>query len=285
MIRPPHIALRPFVKNLWISDRRRPPQLQRFNEHALPDGHMHAVIRLSDTPIRILDRADPRGRCCGYSAVGGARASFYIKEMDEPTSAIGATLLPGAAQALFGVSALELANRHTSLDDVWGPRAAALRDQLLQIARPEAQLELFEMFLMMRLPQVKGIHPAVAQALADLHAIDSRTSDPDDMRSLVLRSGFSHRRFVELFGQAVGLTPKRFARVLRFQNVLKRFSRDPSATWANLAFEAGYSDQPHFNREFREFAGLTPEEYRRAAPESPGHVSLGWKFNRTDGRG
>jgi AraC-like DNA-binding protein len=265
MLRPPHSALRPFIKNLWVSDHQRPPQLQRFSEYALPDGHMHVVIRLSGTPIRILDELHPAGHNYGYGVIGGARAGFYVREITGPAHAIGATLLPGAAQALFGLSALELANRHTSLGDVWGSQADALRERLLQLEQPDLQLELFEIFLMSRVPQVKGVHPAVAQALADIHAIA-------DVRSMASRSGYSHRRFIELFGHSVGLTPKRFVRVQRFQSVLKRLAHSPGAPWTDLALDAGYSDQPHFNREFREFAGLTPEEYRRAAPDSPGHV-------------
>ncbi len=272
MIRPPQIALRPFIKDLWISnrgisDRARDRRIRCFKENALPDGHMHVVIRLTDSPIRILDERHPNGRNYGFGVMGGARAGFYTREISGPTRAIGATLLPGAAQALFGCHAVELANRHTSLTDLWGVHADALRERLIELDEPALQLELFEMFLLTRLPQVKGIHPAVAEALAGI-------GTTSNVASLVANSGVSHRRFLELFSQAVGLTPKRFARVLRFQNVFKRLERNPSASWTDLALDAGYSDQPHFNREFREFAGLTPEEYRRAAPESPGHVPV-----------
>jgi len=250
-----------------VSDHVRRPHLARFRENSLPDGQMHVVIRLSGTPIRIVDEAHPAGRDYGYGVIGGARASFYTREIVGPAQSIGATLRPGAAQSLFDLTALELANRHTRLDDVWGMQMHVLRDRLLELARPELQLELFEMHLMTRLPQVKGIHPAVAQALAEVHAVD-------DVRSMVSRSGISHRRFIELFGHAVGLTPKRFARVLRFQRMLRQLARNPNTAWADVAIDAGYSDQAHFNREFREFAGITPEQYRRAAPESPGHVLL-----------
>jgi AraC-like DNA-binding protein len=266
MIRNPHNALRPFLKDIWVSDRDRYPQLARFRENALPDGHMHIVIRLSDSPIRIVDAAHPNGYNFGFGVIGGARASFYARDITGPSRAIGATLRPGAAQALFGPSAVEFANRHTRLDDLWGTQAEALRARLIELSQPHLQLELFEMHLMMRLPQVKGIHPAVAQALAEIHGAD--------VRALVSRSGVSHRRFIELFSREVGLTPKRFSRVLRLQRLLKLLAHTPGESWASLAADAGFADQPHFNREFREFAGMTPEQFRRAAPESPGHVLL-----------
>jgi AraC-like DNA-binding protein len=83
-------------------------------------------------------------------------------------------------------------------------------------------------------------------------------------------SGRSHRSFVELFRRAVGLTPKRYCRVRRFQRALAL----PRGSLGALALAAGYSDQAHFTREFRALAGLTPGEYRRRAPERAHHVPV-----------
>lgn len=267
MIRVPHPALRPFVKNLWFAEHPHRLGLQRSAERALPDGFMHIVIRLSDVPIRIADGSGAPADNYGHGVIGGARSAYYLRSVAGPTRSIGATLLPGAAQALFGPSAIELANRHTRLSDVWGTEADHLRERLQELEHPELQLDLFELHLLTRLPRARGLHPAIAVALASMHA------EPD-VSTLVARSGISHRRFVELFGNAVGLTPKRYARVRRFQQLLKMLPLEPGASWAQLAVDAGYSDQPHLNREFKEFSGMTPEEYRSMAPASPGHVPV-----------
>ena len=66
--------------------------------------------------------------------------------------------------------------------------------------------------------------------------------------------------------------PKRLERVLRFQRVMAAATRRAALPWADLALQAGYSDQPHFNRDFLEIAGMTPQAYARAAPASPNHV-------------
>jgi len=88
----------------------------------------------------------------------------------------------------------------------------------------------------------------------------------------VQRSGYSHRALIGLFAGAVGLTPKRYARVRRFHGALRRAV--PDASWADIAADLGYSDQAHFVREFREFAGVTPSGYRRAAPRFAHHVPV-----------
>ncbi|HKU78283.1 MAG TPA: helix-turn-helix domain-containing protein, partial [Rhodanobacteraceae bacterium] len=118
-----------------------------------------------------------------------------------------------------------------------------------------------------RLPRVHGLHPAVAAALAGFR-------ESQDVHATVAASGYSHRHFIAVFEHETGLTPKRFSRVQRFRRLLAHAAVHPALSWTELALAHGYSDQPHFNRDFRAFAGMTPGEYRRAAPHYPHHVPL-----------
>jgi AraC-like DNA-binding protein len=89
---------------------------------------------------------------------------------------------------------------------------------------------------------------------------------------VVAASGLSHRRFLTVFREAVGLGPKVYCRVERLQDALARAAA--GGPWSEVALAAGYSDQAHLVREFREIAGLSPGEYRRAAPRALNHVPL-----------
>jgi AraC-like DNA-binding protein len=234
---------------------------------------MHLAIRLTDDPLRLFDNAgDQSGRLVSEAVVGGARDSFYIRDVSRPLCSVGAVLRPGAARALFGVHADELAGRHTPLDDLWGRTVASMRDQLAEIRSLDARLDAFEALLASRLPRVRGLHPAVAQALEQLMDVPAVGSSLA-VREVVRHSGYSHRTFISLFHRAVGLTPKVYCRVLRFQRALRRVSAG-TATWLDVALAAGYSDQAHFNREFRTFVGVTPTEYRQGAPRFPNHVTV-----------
>ena len=237
-------------------------------ERVLPTGTMHLAIRLSNHPLRLFDDVhDCTKREIGYAIVGGARSTYYVRDISEPASSVGAQLLPGSAELLFGVPADELAGRHTPLEDLWGHSAVETRERLLEGDSLERQLDIFESFLVARLPRVHGLHPAVAHAL-------ERFSTTADVREVVRQTGYSHRRFIELFSRAVGLTPKLYCRVLRFQHVVELTAAKQSASWIDVALAAGYSDQSHFNRQFREFAGVTPGEYDELSPLSPNHVPI-----------
>lgn len=261
-------ALRPFVAVLWASDdtaRTEPRVIER--ERVLPTGAMHVVFRLSPEPLRVFgDAGDRVGRTVSHAIIGGARATAYVRDVSSPACSVGAMLHPGTARLLFGGSAAELSGAHTPLEDVWGSRAAAARERLLEARSPEQRLDLFEALLLERLPRVRGVNPAVAEALGKLGACP--------VNGVVAESGYSHRRFITLFVDAVGLTPKRYARVLRFKQVLARMVAAPNEPLARVALEAGYSDQAHFNRDFREMAGISPTRYLSAAPEQPHHVPI-----------
>ena len=257
------------MSSVWAIDPASPDQRSWSprREHVLPTGGMHLVFRLGDDPLRVFnDQDDQQGNVVSTMVVGGARAGFYIRDVTRPLCSVGAQLRPGAAQSLFGVDADELSGRHTALEDIWGAAAGSMRADLAGAPSIEARLDLLECLLAERLPVVRGLHPAVAQALQQFRTV---TSVGDVVRS----SGYSHRRFISLFSRSVGLTPKAFCRVLRFQDVLRR-ARENGRSLIDIAAAAGYSDQSHFTREFREFAGITPTDYRGRAPAFPHHVPV-----------
>jgi len=265
--RAPQPALRPFVKALWLSDETSAHQGGAVDrEHVLPTGEMHLAFRLSDHPVHLFrDSQDTVGSAFGTAVVGGARATYYVKAVSGPACCVGAQLQPGAARLLLGAPAGELAGGHVRLDDLWGRPADLARERLLEEPNPARRLFEFESLLAARLRLVHRLHPAVAMAL-------ERFAVTNDVRGVVAESGYSHRRFIALFHEAVGLTPKLYCRVRRFQRALACAALGKSVNWVDVSLAAGYSDQSHFNREFLEFAGLTPGEYRKIAPELLNHV-------------
>lgn len=267
-MREPPPVLRPFVKSLWVSrDAEGDGGAAGARERMLPSGAMHLVIRLSGPAIRLFaDVDDHVGRDLGHAVVGGMRTGFYLRDKSQPVHVIGIELRAGMDHRLLGASAAELAERHTPLADLWGRAAVDLRDRLAEPPTLAAQLDLFTSLLARRFGPVRAMHPAIAQALEGI-------ATAPDVGALVRASGYSHRRFIALFRGAVGVSPKRYQRVLRFEHALRLLIR-PEVPMVEVALAAGYSDQPHFNREFREFAGISPTEYRHASPVWTQHVAL-----------
>lgn len=265
LTREPGGALRPFVSRLWTVDQRGTPSIAAL-ERVLPTGETHLAIRLSDDRLRVVGEAGAL-TTMGPAVVGGARISAYLKDVSEPSWSIGAQLRPGAARLLFGATDGDLSGCHTDLALLWGAAAGELRERAAEAATPDARLAVLEAALAARLPRVRGVHPAVAAALDHFR-------QSSDVRAAVAAAGIAHRRFIDLFREQVGLGPKVFCRVRRFQRAVRLAARRPDRSWADIAAACGYSDQPHLHRDFVAFAGVTPGEYRAIAPAWPNHLPL-----------
>lgn len=268
-------VLQPFVALVWASDSPVACLYEQpVHEHALPSGMMHLVFRLTDYPLRILGSVnDPYPQPLSSSMIGGVRSRFYVREMVAPSCSVGAVLRPGAAALLFGVPADELAERHTSLEDLWGASAGSMRERLLEAESAEDRLAILESVLTARLPRVRSLHPAIACVINEMNSLPS-------IEAAVQRSGLSHRHFIAHFRRAVGLVPKTYWRILRFQLALQSLRQRRAISLALLAAEMGYSDQAHFNRDFLAFTGVTPMTYQRFSPREANHLPVDVRASR-----
>ena len=94
-----------------------------------------------------------------------------------------------------------------------------------------------------------------------------------DIRSLAREAGWSRKHLTARFREQIGLPPKMMARVMRFNRVTAMLRVAEDVKWAEIAHRFGYYDQAHFNRDFREFAGMTPRDYfGRVIPDGGGVI-------------
>jgi AraC-like DNA-binding protein len=112
-------------------------------------------------------------------------------------------------------------------------------------------------------------HPAVGFALRELHHAPGRT-----IGQVREQTGVSERRFIELFHRQVGLTPKLYARVRRFQTAIRRIRTGCPVDWTDVALGCGYFDQAHLIHDFRAISGLKPGEYAALRTEHLNHVPI-----------
>ena len=232
-------------------------------ERVLPTGLVHVVLRLDDAPLRI---DDGRGEeTLSPAIVGGPRMASYGKDVRHPVASVGAVLRPGAAAHLFGLPTCELAARHTPIEVFWGRDVHLLREELGELKTQQARLEAFAAELSRRMANAGAVHPGIVSALI---AVEQGV---DRVATLADGAGLGPRRFRRLFQETVGLTPKGWLRLRRFQRTLAFACRD-HVDWASVAIDLGFADQAHLVREFRAFSGITPGDYRRRAPADPNHV-------------
>jgi AraC-like DNA-binding protein len=266
----PRAELAPYVACVWYSDERARREPRPARERVLPTGRADLVVRLEGEPIRALASAqDPGGTSVGHAAISGMRARHHVRDVARPSCTLGVHFRAGGLSALLGLPSDELAGRHTALAELWGDAAHDMRERLRAQRGVRARLALLEDELLARRQCRPGLPPQVARYLASFAA-----GEPLSVGAWTRAEGQSRRHLSELFRRWVGLTPKLFARVQRFQAVVRRAAAAPGERWTDLALACGYFDQSHLVRDFRELAGIAPGAYAPHSAARPNHLPL-----------
>ncbi|MPY90761.1 MAG: helix-turn-helix domain-containing protein [Luteitalea sp.] len=265
----PRPPLTELVDLFWLVDSHEVPHEK---ERVLPNGCMQIILSLRDNGFRVYDRAHHghESRLSG-SILTGPSSEFSIINTADVISTIGVCFKPGGARPLFGLRADEMYDQDADLDTLWGASATSeLRERILAADSPDAKFRVLEDILLARACWEQVRHPAVAFALRAFDRIPHTRTIGD----VTTQVGLSRRRLIELFRETIGLTPKRFCRLRRFQEVLGLVCRGQPVDWAEIASACGYFDQAHLIHDFRAFSGLTPSEYTRLRTAHQNHVLL-----------
>lgn len=203
---------------------------------------------------------DGERRLHAFTAGMGTQPSTVFGESS--WACVELRLTPQGAHRLFDVAMHELANDTVELSELV-PGARELEERIRETADWASRFDLVEAFLLRRLAEARPTDPAVAWSWHHLRQTHGRTP----ISNLAAELGWSHRYLISRFREQIGLTPKAVARVMRFDRATTAL-RGPDNTLAEIAFECGYADQAHLNREFRELAGVSPGRFREALAPS-----------------
>ena len=255
------------IEKIWDWDM--PPQAHRY-ERVLPQPGAALIINLAQAETRVY--ADDATRRCTRSAaavLGGPMLRSQIIDTAEQVRVMGVAFRPGGAHALCGGDMAAMAGRDIDLHDLFGASAGQLRQRLLETPAPARRLALLESWLRQRM-RADALHPAVGHALALLRQPPQAVRIP----RVAQAAGLSARRLALLFRRQIGMTPKHYARLLRFRAVVAQAHEQPTVDWSTLAADCGYCDQAHLSHEFRRFAGVTPSGFASSRGPYLNHLPL-----------
>jgi AraC-like DNA-binding protein len=259
LVHKPAAPLSQYVEFMWrAANSGALPSRQRV----YPNGAMALVIHLKKPTVTYFIDNEP----CTFRVpllAGPYSRSFEI-DPSQSTAVIGILFRPGVGRMFFPIAPHELHNADIALSELCPGAADRLLNDVCSAPGEHAQFLVVEQYLIRKLGNAAPIHPAVRYGVEQL----SLEGGIRSVRKIQLDTGLSHTRFIQLFREHVGLTPKLFCRVRRFHALLDQITQGRHVNWAELAADCGYFDQAHLIRDFRAFAGITPLEYSRAMPDS-----------------
>ena len=261
----PAPPLNRFVRSLWYAQA---PQPGHKRERVLPTGRVQVILNLARDFILDCAKESPESGPMARvapSLVVGARSVYEVVDTSDMADIIGMVFEPGAFPVFAGDAADLFSNRTVDLEEIWGVQARTLRDRLREIATPAGKLSCLEALLADRLNlmfarRAVKVHGAVDFALTRF----GRAPCVATVAEVAKSTGWSERRFSQVFREQVGLSPKVWCRVQRFQLAVQRLHAGADVRWSELALDCGFYDQAHFANEFRAFSGIDPTTYSAA---------------------
>jgi AraC-like DNA-binding protein len=181
---------------------------------------------------------------------------------------IGIVFEPGGFAPFASESVDLFSNRSVSLEDVWSSFAHTLRDRLREIPSPHAKLGCLEQILLHRFAGRLSRNAIVDFALGSFQ----RAPCVSTVREVARSTGWSERRFSQVFREQVGFSPKAWTRIQRFQRAVRQLHSGVDLPWAELALDCGYYDQSHFANEFHAFSGIDATTYSARRSQWANHV-------------
>jgi AraC-like DNA-binding protein len=259
-----------FIRILWYA---QVGEATHRRERVLPSGCVQVILNLARDFL--LDCPEGEGNLrMPPSLVVGARSVYEIVDSSDMADLIGIVFEPGGF-APFARDAVDLfSNRSVSLEDAWGLQARSLRDRLRELCTPQARLRFLENFLTDHFAPRLTRHGPWRSGEVKL-ALQTFDHSPGiaTVREMAKQTGRSERRFSQIFRQEVGLSPKTWCRVQRFQRAVRLLHAGSDVRWAELALDCGFYDQSHFANEFRAFSGIDATTYSARRTQWANHVA------------
>lgn len=245
-----------FSLMVYHSDYRPGHAVERF----LPDGGVELVITLTDDPQYLYDNESLsiKQTCTGSWFSGVRRAPISISAgLGEPMLVV--SLVPASARRVVGHPMHLFADQVVDADAVFGSSMTSLRERLMNANSVIERFAVAERWLVQRANASPEPHPVLVDAAASI----ANAPTLQRVDALARRAGVSAKHLAHLFTENIGVSPKRYQRIHRFQQVVAMAEGPHAGDWARIAYECGFSDQSHLIAEFRTFSGLTPTEYAR----------------------
>jgi AraC-like DNA-binding protein len=245
----PAPALRRYARRYtaWVD---RDPRVVRRRH--VPSGVVPLIVN-GNARVRLSRGSD--GEWTEHRAfTAGLHDEFTISESAGPNVGVQIDFTALGARLFYGRPLDELANRSVACADLLGAAGERLASRLFEVPTWDARFAILDTEIGARIERARRLALEIDWAW---HALTS-SAGTVRIAELLHETGWSERHFATTFRREFGLTPKAFARVLRFGRAVETLSRGDGPSLTDVALACGYYDQAHFNHDFQRFAGVTP---------------------------
>lgn len=240
--------LRSYVKTICTMDCEGDADTTHLR--ILPDMCVELFVNYTSAPIAII------GNDLYKSSIVSFRMSRHADvQMRKGTGCIAICFHPGVAYRFFNLPMHTLADRSLELSDLWGTMANEIESKIAEAGNNQERAIILKEYLLQKMQQNSG------DRLVDLCLNKmSQSASHIPISHLSSDIGITQRHLSRKFQQLVGLSPKEYLSMCRFIKSLNFLKKHPLYSLTEVAYQSGYYDQAHFNRDYKIFTGYTPHQ-------------------------
>lgn len=246
----PANGLNKIIDCYWIVENEdATPRVQKI----IPDGFCEIIFHYKD-PYRIC--LNGSWALQTKSLLAGQLRQYFFLENTGASGMVGIKLQPAALTHLFQLDMHTLTGQVADLPSVLGKRLAVLEQTLRSTMDHEKMISILDDHFTMLAAETTDPPSPVDDAIALIFAQKGMIT----VAEITARLHISERQLERLFAKYIGLSPKFYARIIRFSTIFQLIQQE-NPGWIALACEAGFYDQSHFIRNFKAFTGEDPSQY------------------------
>jgi len=224
----------------------------------LPDGEVQIIFDLTDYPKYIYDNETLKEiQSCQKVWFSGFRTEPITIPSGKESEMLIIQFKKGRAFPFLIEPMQNLTNFVVDAELVISREILSIREKLLVASNPFRKFQVLEKQLLKIYLGKLNENPFVDFAVSTIIAAPNLYS----IKSISDKVGYSQKHLIKLFKEHVGVTPKEFLKVIRFQKAIQQIENQISVDWSQMALDCGFYDQSHFIADFKNFSGFTPTGY------------------------
>ncbi len=248
----PSYFLSPYVKQYWAIENYMMPE-ESHVQRIVPTGLLELYFYLGDRPKVVSKNKS----FLDNTLISGQQKEYYDIVSTGSLSVFTITFEPQGAMLFFDLPIIELYDQTIPARYIQKDAIDKVESELFESKSFSEKVCIIENYLAQQLIKNQREHDGVR--ISESISIINQTSGIVSVEALASRACLSRKQYERIFKSCIGISPKRFLKIIRFQNAIFRMQLNSKASLTNLTHECGYYDQSHMIKDFKYLTGMTPK--------------------------
>lgn len=250
----PSLFLSQYVKYYWSLDKCLPINAEH-TQRIVPSGLFELIFYFKSKP----ESSDKNKPIADGLLISGQQKGYYDITIKDDLSLFAIYFYPHGLSMFLNLPLNELFNQSVPLKYILKDLVTELEEELYGTEILENRIAIIEQFLTRQFKKSEKRY----QYNRIKHTVDiiNNKKGVVDVEFLVSESCYSRKQFERTFSEIIGISPKQFLKVVRFQNAIYQKSKVAQLSLTELAHTCGYYDQAHMINDFKSLSGFTPKQF------------------------